>query len=105
MDNGKLAHHRRQIVGEADVATGSIRDLLWLLAVLCGWLAIIALAGGWYARKKFHGFLKAPLSEEVERQTNVWEARVSRWTILGSFMSGLSLLCLVAWIISGRLVQ
>jgi hypothetical protein len=85
--------------------TGSTRDLLWLLAVLSGWLAIIFLAGGWYARKRFHAFLKAPLSEEVEHQTHVWEARVSRWTILGSSMSVFSLLCLVALLVSGRAGQ
>jgi hypothetical protein len=87
------------------VTTGSISDLLWIVAVLTGWLAIICLIGGWYAGTKFRIFLKAPLSEEVEHLTHVWEKRVDRWTALGLLMSGLSILCAIGWLVSERFVQ
>jgi hypothetical protein len=87
------------------VATRSISDLLWIVALISGWLAIICLVGGWYAGAKFRTFLKAPLSEEVEHLTHVWEKRVNRWTALGFVMSGLSILCIIGWLVSEKLVQ
>jgi hypothetical protein len=87
------------------VTTGSITDLLWIVALLAGWLAIICLIGGWYAGAKFRTFLKAPLSEEVEHLTHVWEKRVDRWTALGLLKSGLSILCIIGWQVSEKLVQ
>jgi hypothetical protein len=87
------------------VAAGSINDLLWILAFLAGWLAIICLVGSRYAVAKFRTFLKAPLSEEVEHQTHVWERRVNRWTALGFLISGLSILCGIGWLVSEKLVQ
>jgi hypothetical protein len=87
------------------VAPGSINDLLWISAILAGWLAILCLIGGWYSGMKFRTFLKAPLSEEVEHQTHVWERRFDRWTTLGFLMSGLSILCGIAWLVSEKFVQ
>jgi len=87
------------------VATGSISDLLWIVALIAGWLAIICLAAGWYARGKFRTFLKAPLSDEVEHQTHVWERRVNRWTTLGFLMSEFSILCALGWLLSERFAQ
>jgi hypothetical protein len=87
------------------MTTGSASDLLWSLAVLSGWLAIICLVGGWYAGAKFQTFLKAPLSEEVEHLTHVWERRVDRWTALGLLTSGLSVLCIIGWLASEKMVQ
>jgi hypothetical protein len=85
--------------------TGSISGLLWILAFLAGWLAIICFVGSRYAVAKFRTFLKAPLSEEVEHLTHVWERHVSRWTALGLSMSGLSILCIIGWLVSEKLVQ
>jgi hypothetical protein len=87
------------------VTTGSITDLLWIVALLAGWLAIICLIGGWYAGAKFRTLLKAPLSEEVEHLTHVWEKRVDRWTALGFLTSGLSILCIIGWLVSEKIVQ
>ncbi|WP_204242494.1 hypothetical protein [Microvirga arvi] len=87
------------------MTTGSITDLLWILALLAGWLAIIYLIGGWYAGTRFRTLLKAPLSEEVEHLTHVWEKRVYRWAALAFLMSGLSILCIISWLISKRFVQ
>ena len=87
------------------MATGSISVLLWIVAPIAGWLAIICLVGGRYAGAKFRTFLKAPLSEEVEHLTHVWEKRVNRWTALGFIMSGLSILCIIGWLVSERFVQ
>jgi hypothetical protein len=87
------------------VATGSTSDLLRIAAFLAGWLAIMCLVSGWYAGTKFRTFLKAPLSEEVEHLTHVWERRVDRWTTLGLLMSGLSILCAIGWLVSERFVQ
>jgi hypothetical protein len=85
--------------------TGSISDLLWIFAVLAGWLAIICLTGRWYSGAKFRTFLKAPLSEEVEHQTHLWERRVNRWTALGFLMSGLSILCVIGWLVAEKVAQ
>jgi hypothetical protein len=87
------------------VATGSISDLLWIVALIAGWLAIICLFGASYAGAKFRTLLKAPLSEEVEHLTHVWEKRVDHWTTLGFLMSGLSILCIIGWLVSERFVQ
>jgi hypothetical protein len=87
------------------VTTGSITDLLWIVALLAGWLAIICLIGGWYAGAKFQTLLKAPLSEEVENLTHVWEKRVDRWTALSFLMSGLSILSVFGWLVSENFVQ
>ena len=75
------------------------------MAFLAGWLAIICLIGGWYAGTKFRTFLKAPLSEEIEHLTHVWERRVDRCTALGLLMSGLSILCAIGWLVSERFIQ
>jgi hypothetical protein len=53
----------------------------------------------------FRAFLKAPLSEEIEHLTHVWERRVDRWTALGFLMAGLSILCGIAWLVSEKFVQ
>jgi hypothetical protein len=87
------------------VATESISNLLWIVALIAGWLAIICLIGGRYAGAKFQTLLKAPLSEEVEHLTHVWEKRVDRWTALGFLTSGLSILCIIGWLVSEKLVQ
>lgn len=79
----------------------SLRDLLWLLAIAFGWLAVVPLGGGWYARNRFRALLKAPLTEEVEHLTHVWEKRVYRWSVIGLSMSGFSVLGFLAWLISG----
>jgi hypothetical protein len=87
------------------VTAGTFGHLLWTVAVLAGWLAVICLIGGWYARRKFRLFLKAPLSDEVAHLTHVWEKRVERWTTLGVLMSGLSILCVIGWLLSGQFAQ
>jgi hypothetical protein len=79
------------------VKVGSVRDLLWNLAILFGWLSILPLGGVWHARKKFQALLKAPLTGEVEHMTHRWEQRVTRWTTVGLSMSRFSILCVVAW--------
>lgn len=78
----------------------SFRDVLWSSAILLAWLSIISLGGAWYARARFQNLLKAPLTDEVEHLTHVWERQVRRWTILGASMSGLSLLCVAGWLVS-----
>lgn len=84
---------------EADVGAEDIRDLLWIGAILLGWLSILSLIGTWHARRKFHALLKAPLTEEVEHLTHVWENRVARWNLCGLILAGLSILCFAAWAI------
>ena len=78
----------------------SLRDSLWYLAIIFGWLAIIPLGCGWYARKKFQALLKAPLTEEVEHLTHVWERRFTRRMRIGLSMSALSILCLVSSLVA-----
>jgi hypothetical protein len=80
---------------------GSLRGLLWYLALTFGWLAIILLGSGWYAHRRFLAFLKAPLTEEAEHMTHIWERRVTHWTTAGLALSGLSIICLVSWLIAG----
>jgi hypothetical protein len=55
------------------VTTGSISTLLWIVALLAGWLAATCLVGSRYAIVKFRAFLKTPLFEEVEHLTHIWE--------------------------------
>lgn len=86
------------------MTVGSLRDLSWYLAIIFGWLAVISLGYGWYARRKFHAFLKIPLTEEAEHLTHVWEDRVTRWTTTGVAFSSLSILCLVSWLLSGLIL-
>lgn len=76
---------------------GSLRDPLWYLAVIFGWLAIISLGGAWYAGRRFRALLKAPLTEEVEHLTHFWERRVTRWRAAGLALSALAILCLTLW--------
>jgi hypothetical protein len=83
------------------VTLGSLRELLWYLALAFGWLAIILLGSGWYARRRFHAFLKAALTEEAEHMTHIWERRVTHWTAAGLALSGLSIICLVSWLVAG----
>ena len=83
------------------MTVGALRDLFWYLALTSGWLAVILLGGGWYARRRLHAFLKAPLTEEAEHLTHVWERRVIRWTAVGLALSGISLFCLASWLIAG----
>ena len=87
------------------MATGSISHLLWIVALLAGWLGIICLIGGWYAGARFRTFLKVPLSEKVEHLTHVWGKRVDRWMALGFQMSGLAILCIIGRLIFERLVR
>lgn len=89
---------------EVYVTVGNFRDLLWYTALISGCLAITLVAGGWYARRKFRTFLKAPLTEEAEHLTHVWERRVTRWTVIGLALSGVSILCSVSWLISGHIL-
>jgi hypothetical protein len=83
------------------MTVGSLRELLWYLALTFGWLAIILLGSGSYARRRFHAFLKAPLTEEVEHLTHVWEWRVTHWTAAGLSMSVLSIIFILSWLIAG----
>jgi hypothetical protein len=85
------------------MTVGSLRELFWYLALTFGWLAIILLGSGWYARRRFRAFLKFPLTEEVEHLTHVWEKRVGLWTAAGLTFSGLSIICLVSWLIAGMI--
>ena len=83
------------------MTVGALRDVLWYFALTSGWLAIILLGSGWYARRRFHAFLKAPLTEEAEHSTHIWERRVTRWTAAGLSMSRIAIICLVSWLIAG----
>lgn len=80
-----------------------LRDLVWYLAIVFGWVSMSSLGCGWYARQRFQAFLKAPLSEEAEHLTHVGERRVTRWTRVGLSLAGLSILCLTSWLIAGVL--
>jgi hypothetical protein len=82
------------------VTIGSLRDPLWYLAIIFGWLAVVSLWGAWYAGRRFQALLKAPLTEEVEHLTHVWERRVTRWMRIGLSMSALSTLCLVSSLVA-----
>jgi hypothetical protein len=73
-------------------------NLLWYVAVSTGWLAIIAHSLAWYAGQKFRALLKAPLSEEVEHKTRLWEQQIGLWTAIGIIMSGLSILSFASWL-------
>jgi hypothetical protein len=84
---------------ERAVNLESLQVLLWKLAVVVGWLSIIPLGGGWYARRRFRILLKAPLTDEVEHLTHLWEGRIPRWTNIGLSMAGFSILCFIAWLI------
>jgi len=77
----------------------SFHSTLWYGAIILGWLAIPLLGGVFYARRRFRALLKAPLTDEVELLTHLWERRISYWTALGLLMSGLSIICLVGWFI------
>lgn len=79
------------------------RNLMWDLAVIFAWLSPFVIAMGYYSRHKFHALLKAPLTDEVEHQTHVWEHRVRRWTVLGLFVPGVSILCFVIWLVLSRM--
>lgn len=81
-----------------------LRELLWILAIAFGWLSLIPIAIAWHGRKKFRALLKAPLSDEVEHMTHVWERRVARGTAAGLSLAVLSLLCFGLWIFSGMMV-
>jgi hypothetical protein len=89
---------------EHDVSLESLQHLLWNVAIVVGWLSLIPLAGGWYARRRFRALLKAPLTEEVEQLTHLWEGRIPRWTNVGLFMAGLSILSLLAWFVVRAIV-
>jgi hypothetical protein len=78
----------------------SLRELSWFLALASGWLAIILLGSGWYARRRFHALLKAPLTEEAEHLTHIWERRVTRWTAAGLALSGVSIICFLSWLVA-----
>lgn len=82
------------------MTAGNLRDLLWYLAIVSGWLAILMLGAVWHARRRFHALLKAPLTEEVEHLTHVWERRVTRWTRAGLSTAALSIVCITSWVIS-----
>jgi hypothetical protein len=86
------------------MTVGSLRDLLWYLANVSGWLAILMLGSAWHARRKFHILVKAPLTEEVEHLTHVWERRVTRWTRTGLSIAAFSILCIAAWVICGEVL-
>jgi hypothetical protein len=90
-------------IQENDLAAGSLRNLLWHLAIIVGWVAVISLGYGWYARRRFRAFLKVPLTEEVEHLTHIWERRVTHWTAAGLALSSLSIICLVFWLSAGMI--
>jgi hypothetical protein len=83
------------------VTVGALRSLFWYLALTSGWLAVILLGSGWYARSRFRAFLKAPLTEEAEHSTHAWEQRVTCWSVAGLALSGLSIIFLMFWLIAG----
>lgn len=74
-------------------------DFFLVLAIVLGWLAIVPLAMAQLARGRFRKLLKAPLTDEVERLTHVWEGRVQLWMALGIALSGASLACFAAWLL------
>jgi hypothetical protein len=86
------------------VSPESLQNLLWNVAVVAGWLALIPLAGSWHARRRFRALLKDPLTEEVEHLTHLWEGRIPRWTHVGLFLASVSILCLVAWLVVRAIV-
>ena len=73
-------------------------NLLWYVAVSMGWLAIIAHSVAWYAGQKFRALLEAPLSEDVEHKTRLWEQQIGPWTAMGLVMSGLSIFSFAIWL-------
>jgi hypothetical protein len=75
------------------------KDLLWYVTVSMGWLAIMAHSLAWYAGQKFRTLLRAPLSEEVEHKTHLWEQQIGPWTAMGFVTSGLSILSFTIWLI------
>jgi hypothetical protein len=75
------------------------KSLLLNIAVYSGWITVIAHGFAWYARRKFRALLKAPLTDEVENLTHLWERQIARWTATGHFMSGLSILCCIVWLV------
>ncbi|MCB5175209.1 hypothetical protein [Microvirga lenta] len=81
----------------------SFRDVLWTLSLLLGWLSVAALGGAWYAKEKFRALLKAPLTDEVERLTHLWEHRVGFLMKAGLSMAVLSVLSLAAWLVTETL--
>jgi len=85
-------------IGESDVSGETLRSLLWSGAVVLGWLAVLSLCGVWYARGRFHSLLKAPLDDEVEHLTHLWEHRIARWRTVGLVTSGLSILLFGSWL-------
>ncbi|MFC4174238.1 hypothetical protein ACFOYU_19675 [Microvirga sp. GCM10011540] len=76
----------------------SFRDLLWTLSLLLGWLSVAVLGGAWFAKERFRALLKAPLTDEVERLTHLWEHRVGFLMKAGLSTAALSILCLAAWL-------
>jgi hypothetical protein len=86
-------------IEETDVSGETLRSLLWSGAVALGWLAVLSLCGVWYARGRFHSLLKAPLNDEVEHLTHLWEHRITRWRTIGLVTSGLSILLFVSWLV------
>ena len=73
-------------------------NLLWYVAVSMGWLAVMAHSLAWYAGQKFRALLKAPLSEEVEHKTRLWEQQIGPWRAMGLVMSGLSIFSFAIWL-------
>ncbi|WP_201842081.1 hypothetical protein [Microvirga zambiensis] len=58
-------------------------------------------AGNHPARKRFHAFLKAPLTEEAEHLTRARQLRVTHWTTAGLALSGVSIICFASWLVAG----
>lgn len=73
-------------------------DFFWTLAFLLGWLAVFMLAMAHHARRRFRQLLKAPLTEEVEHLTHLWEGRLKLWMTFGFLLSAVSLSCFAAWL-------
>lgn len=69
------------------------------LAFILGWLAVLMLVMAHHARGRFRRLLKAPLTDEVEHLTHLWEGRVTLWMGLGSLLSIASLACFGVWIL------
>jgi len=81
------------------VTGGNVQNLLWGLAIVSGWLAILPLAGGGDAPRRVFVLLEAPLTGGGGTQAPVWERRSTGWTAVGLALAGLSILCFIGWLV------
>jgi hypothetical protein len=73
---------------------------LWYLAVGVALASVTVHGFNWYARRRFRHLLKAPLTEEVEQQTHLWERHIAISGPVGIGLSALSLLCFAGWLVA-----